>query len=159
MERLTQRIVVAHQALDSLREVVAGTAATRVERDAAIQRFEYTLEAVWRASQRYLGSIEGLTVASPKGTIRFCREVGMLSDDQAIFAIKMVDDRNLTARYWSSLVGGAAAGPAKLDHHRPLTPITSGLLSELMDVFHGMSGSWGPGLALWRRSSIRTRNG
>lgn len=77
-------------------------APSRVERDAAIQRFEYTFEAGWRAAQRYLLVIEGLTVGSPKGCVRASREV--VSDEQAIVALEMVDDRNLTVHTYNEAV-------------------------------------------------------
>ncbi|WP_197412037.1 HI0074 family nucleotidyltransferase substrate-binding subunit [Gracilibacillus massiliensis] len=65
-------------------------------RDAAIQRFEFTFEASWKAAKQYLFDIEGLDIGSPKGVIRSSREVGLLSDDETILALKMVDHRNLT---------------------------------------------------------------
>jgi hypothetical protein len=46
MERLKERFEVARKALVRLEELVAIAKPTAVERDAAIQRFEYTFEAV-----------------------------------------------------------------------------------------------------------------
>jgi hypothetical protein len=96
MERLRERLEIARQALASLREVLHRPAASRIERDAAIQRFEYTVEAAWRAAQRYLDVIEGLSAGSPKAAVRLCREAGALTDEQAVVALEMMDDRNLT---------------------------------------------------------------
>ena len=50
MERLTRRLHDAESALARLGEVLAIEAPTDVERDAAIQRFEFTFEAVWKAA-------------------------------------------------------------------------------------------------------------
>ena len=58
-------------------------------------RFAYTFEAVWKAAQRYLIEREGLDVGSPKQSVRACRQVGLLTDDQAQAALRMADDRNL----------------------------------------------------------------
>jgi hypothetical protein len=59
VERLTERLAVARRALGTLQEVLNLQHPSRVERDAAIQRFEYTCEAVWKAAQRYLQEVEG----------------------------------------------------------------------------------------------------
>ena len=50
MDRLTERIQVARRALATLQELTPITSPTTVERDAAIQRFEYSTEA-WRRVQ------------------------------------------------------------------------------------------------------------
>lgn len=67
-----------------------------VERDAAIQRFEYAFEATWKAAQLYLLQLEGLSVGSPKGAIRASLEAGLLGDADSAAALQMADDRNLT---------------------------------------------------------------
>lgn len=45
--------------------------------------------------------IEGIDTASPKGVVRSCREVGLLDDSEAIMALKMADDRNLTVHTYN----------------------------------------------------------
>ncbi len=67
MERLKQRVVNARKALKTLTELLGLRSLTVVERDAAIQRFEYTFEAVWKAGKAFLREIEGLEIGSPKG--------------------------------------------------------------------------------------------
>jgi len=52
VERLTQRVATAREALSTLDELAHKPERSKVERDAAIQRFEYTFEAVWKAVQR-----------------------------------------------------------------------------------------------------------
>ena len=104
MDRLKQRLAVARKAVASLRELLEKPVATRVERDAAIQRFEYSVEAVWRLAQRYLSEVEGLDVASPKGAIRLCREEALLTDHQASAALGMIDDRNLTVHTYNEQI-------------------------------------------------------
>ncbi len=101
MERLRQRLAVAKQAAASFAEALQKPAATRIERDAAIQRFEYTVEALWRVAQRYLEIIEGLSAGSPKGAIRMCRETGLLDEEQTTMALEMIDDRNLTVHTYN----------------------------------------------------------
>ncbi len=104
MERLKERLAIARRALSTLQELVRLEHPSPVERDAAIQRFEYTCEAVWKAAQRYLLEVEGISAGSPKGSIRACRDVGLLSDDQATIGLEMIDDRNLTVHTYNEAV-------------------------------------------------------
>ncbi len=101
MDRLRDRIATAERALRSLEELAGLAAPTKVERDAAIQRFEYTFEACWKTAQRYLLVIEGIDSGSPKETIRRSRAVGVLSDEGAVRALEMADDRNLTVHTYN----------------------------------------------------------
>lgn len=39
---------------------------------------------------------EGIDAASPKKVIRYCRELGILDEEQTVQALQMADDRNLT---------------------------------------------------------------
>jgi hypothetical protein len=67
MERTGERLALARRALGTLEELVGAPPASLLVRDAAIQRFEYTFEATWKAAQIYLREVEGLEVGSPKG--------------------------------------------------------------------------------------------
>lgn len=104
MERLKERLAVARRALATLEELVAIKVPSKVERDAAIQRFEYTFEAIWRTAGRFLFLVEGISAASPKGIVRSCREAGMLTEEQTVTALEMVDDRNRTVHTYNERV-------------------------------------------------------
>lgn len=118
MDRLAQRLATAHKALATLVELPLGQSADPVVRDAAIQRFEYTLEAMWKAAQLYLRQHEGLERASPKGVVRACFELELLSEEEARSAMQMVDDRNLSAHtYNEELAQGIFS---RLAHHAVL---------------------------------------
>ena len=103
MERLTRRIQLARRALATLQELTAITAPTLVERDAAIQRFEYSTEACWKAAQSVLSIQFGLEIASPKSVIRACAQNALLSESDARLAMDLVDDRNLTAHTYNEI--------------------------------------------------------
>lgn len=107
MERLKERITVANRALETLKELALIAKPTKTERDAAIQRFEYTFEACWKAAQRYLQEVEGLTTGSPKGCIRASRETELLSTKEAILGLKMTDDRNLTVHTYDESIANS----------------------------------------------------
>jgi nucleotidyltransferase substrate binding protein (TIGR01987 family) len=104
MGRLSERLVVARQALATLRELPLDGTPPRVERDAAIQRFEYTLEALWKGAQSFLREHEGLDVASPKAAVRAAHQTGLLSAEEARIALAMVDDRNRTVHMYREAV-------------------------------------------------------
>lgn len=70
VERLTQRLRDAEAALARFGEVLAIERPTDVVRDAAIKRFDFTFEAMWRAAQRYLADREQIEAASPGAVIR-----------------------------------------------------------------------------------------
>lgn len=101
MDRSKERIAAARKALSAFEEVMQIEQPTSIERDAAIQRFEFTFEASWKAAKETLFKREGIDVGSPKGVIRSCREVGILSDEQTITALQMVDDRNLSVHTYN----------------------------------------------------------
>ena len=101
MERLTERLAVASRALERLQQITELPQIGEIERDAVIQRFEFTFEAVWKAAQFHLLTVEGLDVASPKAAMRACREVGLLDEQEAMQALRMADDRNLTVHTYN----------------------------------------------------------
>lgn len=106
MERLRERIEAASRAYRTFKEVIVDQA-TIVERDAAIKRFEYTVETTWKACQRYLEVVHGQTSGSPKTCIRMAREVGLLTDREAAEALSIVDDRNLTSHAYNEALADA----------------------------------------------------
>ena len=108
-------MTVAARAIATLREVALLPDPTRIERDAAIQRFEYSFEATWKAGQRYLQVIEGTAVGSPKAAIRASRESGLLDATATEQALGMADDRNLTAHTYNEAIAVAIA--ARLPRH------------------------------------------
>lgn len=101
MERLRERLAVAARANSRLQEAVQLPNPSDLVRDAIIQRFEFTFEAVWKAAQAYLRTVEGIDLASPKSVIRACREIGLLDETEAMLALKMADDRNLTVHTYN----------------------------------------------------------
>jgi nucleotidyltransferase substrate binding protein (TIGR01987 family) len=100
MARTEQRIATALQALATLDEL-AREPETKIVRDASIQRFEYTFEAVWKAAQAVLQERYGVELAAPKPVIRACFENGLLSESDTRQALAMVDHRNLTSHTYN----------------------------------------------------------
>jgi len=111
MERLNprvhQRLQMARRALATLQELTPITSPTSVERDAAIQRFEYSTEACWKAAQSMLSMHFGLELASPKSVIRASAQNGLLTEAAARLAMDLVDDRNLTSHTYNEALAQA----------------------------------------------------
>ncbi len=80
---------------------------SKIERDAAIQRFEYTCEAMWKAGQAYLRQHEGLEQGSPKGVIRTLAQLVKLTESEAHLGMAMIDDRNLTVHTYSEALANS----------------------------------------------------
>nr|WP_297934983.1 HI0074 family nucleotidyltransferase substrate-binding subunit [uncultured Lachnoclostridium sp.] len=100
MERITERYELTVRALAKFHELASRQNLTEIERDALMQRFEFTFELTWKCAKEYLYIQEGIDAASPKKVIRSCREVGVLSDEETEQALKMADDRNLTTHIY-----------------------------------------------------------
>jgi nucleotidyltransferase substrate binding protein (TIGR01987 family) len=100
VDELKRRLALARKALATLQEAL-GEPKTAIVRDAAIQRFEYSFEAVWKSAQRFLREREGVEAASPKSVIRASFAAGVLDESSSRRALSMVDDRNLTVHTYN----------------------------------------------------------
>lgn len=96
MEKLTIARQTAARAQMTLIEVLKESP-TPIVRDAAIQRFEYTFEAVWKLLKVFLLEHHGIDIGSPKSSFREALKVAMLTPEQVEQALLMTQDRNLTS--------------------------------------------------------------
>lgn len=110
MDRLTQRLADARRAWQTLSDALSVDEPSTLERDGGIQRFEYTFEAVWKAAQTFLDVHEGLTARSPKSCIRLLGQAGLLDDAEAVAALGMADDRNLTVHTYVETLAATIFG-------------------------------------------------
>lgn len=94
---MRERFVTAARALSKLHEGVVKETLSEIERDGLVQRFEFCFEIMWKCGKDYLREVEGLEAASPKAVMRMLRDVQIFSDEETVFALEMVDARNLTA--------------------------------------------------------------
>ena len=101
MDRLNWRSQQAARALASFKQLAFIESPNAIERDAAIQRFEYTTEACWKAAQAALLEHFGVEAASPKAVIRAAAQNGLLSEPDARAAMGLIDDRNLTSHTYN----------------------------------------------------------
>jgi len=96
MDKLTRARDTATRALATLEQILTESPSTIV-RDAAIQRFEYTFEAVWKLLKAYLLERQGVDAGAPKACFREALKAGILTPEQVEQALVMTDDRNLTS--------------------------------------------------------------
>lgn len=115
MARTQERLAVARKALGTLQALPLTETVSDVVRDAAIQRFEYTFEAAWKAAQQYLLDIEGLEAVSPRSAIRASFQVKILDEEATRRALMMVDDRNLSVHTYNEALAEAIF--TRLDEH------------------------------------------
>jgi nucleotidyltransferase substrate binding protein (TIGR01987 family) len=112
MERITLRYNDTRKALDTLREIV-NEPYTIIVRDAAIQRFEYTFEALWKFLKEYLQEKEGIVCSSPKACFREIFTVGLVTEEEAVRFLQMTDDRNMTSHTYKEEVARMIYGKLK----------------------------------------------
>ncbi|KHD05247.1 nucleotidyltransferase [Candidatus Thiomargarita nelsonii] len=132
MERLKKRLEVAKKALMTLQEL-ENKPESKMRRDATIQRFEYSFEAMWKAAKQYLNDIEGLDLGSPKGVIRGCFQVGLLTQAQTRLALAMTDDRNLTSHTYNESLADNIFSKIK-DYHTLMSECLNLLETNILSL-------------------------
>jgi nucleotidyltransferase substrate binding protein (TIGR01987 family) len=70
-------------------------------RDAAIQRFEFTVELAWKAVQRFLRE-QKIVCRSPKECLKEAFKFGLIADDPRW--LEMLEDRNLIVHTYNEEV-------------------------------------------------------
>ncbi len=103
--KLKMKVRVAKRALDTLKEIMDEPYSVII-RDAAIQRFEYTFEAVWNLIKEYLVEREGVVCNSPKSCFREAFKMNIINEDESVKALYMTDDRNMTTHTYHEDVAG-----------------------------------------------------
>lgn len=108
MARIKERVAEASAALATLDELATRDDLTLVERDGAILRLVYTVEAIWKAAALLLEE-EGIPVGSPRAAIRESRQVGWINDGDAEALLDLAKERNLIVHMYRQAIGEAIA--------------------------------------------------
>lgn len=103
MERLDLKYKDASRALNTLKEIL-NQPFSIIVRDAAIQRFEYTFEALWKFLKEYLKEREGVISNSPKSCFREAFSLGFLTEEETVKFLEMTDRRNDTSHTYKEEV-------------------------------------------------------
>jgi len=96
VERLKLKYGDAANALETFVDILKEPYSVIV-RDASIQRFEYTFEAVWKMLKELLKEDAGIIINSPKEVFREIFSIGIVNEDEAGKCLEMCDRRNDTA--------------------------------------------------------------
>ncbi|HLD17904.1 MAG TPA: nucleotidyltransferase substrate binding protein [Patescibacteria group bacterium] len=88
------------EALNRLKEAL-GREKDDLIRDAAIQRFEFTVELAWKSMQKRLQE-EQILCRSPKECLREAFAFGLIEDDPGW--IRAMEDRNLTSHTYDQKI-------------------------------------------------------
>ena len=72
-------------------------------RDSMIKRFEYSFDTIWKYLKQYLESVCSiqLQIKGSRSIFRECLKVGLLTEQEVVLALKMIDDRNLTVHTYN----------------------------------------------------------
>jgi uncharacterized protein YutE (UPF0331/DUF86 family) len=108
LARVDERLTEAAAALSTLDELVVRDDLNLAERDGAILRLVYTVEAIWKAAAALLEN-EGIAIGSPRGAIVESRQVGWISDGDAEALLKLAKERNLTVHMYRREIGNTVA--------------------------------------------------
>jgi len=104
---MTDRLKLRHEdaikALETLQSILKENFSVMV-RDATIQRFEYTFEALWKFLKHYLKEKEGVVANTPKSVFRELGSLGILVEDQVVQCLEMTDRRNDTVHTYKEEV-------------------------------------------------------
>ncbi len=71
---------------------------TELERDGAIQRFEFTYELAWKTLKRIL-SFKGIDINNPRDVFRESAKAGLIDDPKVWF--EFIKKRNLTTHTYN----------------------------------------------------------
>jgi nucleotidyltransferase substrate binding protein (TIGR01987 family) len=126
LDKLTALSADARRALPTLRAILDEEFSVIV-RDAAIQRFEYTFEVVWKLTREHIKVDEGVVSNSPKSCFRSAFQAGLLNEEETVLALEMTDDRNRTVHTYHE--GVATAIFARLPAYLTLMSNLAGRLA------------------------------
>lgn len=111
-------------ALERLSEVLAEPESA-ITRDAAIKRFEFTFELLWKSLQRFFRG-QGIACNSPKGCLKEAFAFGLIENNP--LWLRMIDDRNLTVHTYNE-----ALAIEIYQHLKDYMPLSNQVLQALKD--------------------------
>lgn len=104
MSRAAEKTAQLQRAVSRLKEAIAEYEQTHSQavRDGAIQRFEFSAELAWKATQDYLEEQGYLDVHSPKAVMRKAYLEGLITDEQGW--LSLLDARNKTSHLYDDIL-------------------------------------------------------
>jgi len=108
-EKLAAQIQQLTKAVSRLEETL-NLKPTQVNKDATIQRFEFTFELTWKALQSFAYE-KGIFVVSPKDSIRTAAQLGLIEDVEMWF--DFLDARNASSHVYDEKMASLVYKQAK----------------------------------------------
>jgi nucleotidyltransferase substrate binding protein (TIGR01987 family) len=128
-ERFAERQAAVSNAAARLLEV-ASQRETDIVRDAAIQRFEFTFELVWKTLQLYLEH-QGLDCIGPRPVLKKAFGAGLIAaSDEADVWLQMLEDRNLTSHAYDEMLARQIYGRIVGDY----TPLLARMADQIQTL-------------------------
>ena len=93
---MKEKIENFKKALSRLEEAVA-VAQDELDKDGVLQRFEFTVEMLWKALRATL-LYEGIECKSPRNCVKEAFKVGLIGDDEIV--LDMIMDRKLSSHIY-----------------------------------------------------------
>ncbi|MEA1875786.1 MAG: HI0074 family nucleotidyltransferase substrate-binding subunit [Bacteroidota bacterium] len=98
MEKYTRNFEKLNKARSQFEKIMEEIE-TDIIRDAAIQRFEFTYELLWKTLKAFLEEYHGIRVHSPRQAFKEAYSLELI-DDEELF-LDMLESRNLLAHTYS----------------------------------------------------------
>lgn len=74
---------------------------SKLSRDSAIKRFEFSYELAWKTAKLFLRQIHGLEISSPGECFKELRRQKLLNEAETETALAMIIDRNLAVHTYN----------------------------------------------------------
>jgi nucleotidyltransferase substrate binding protein (TIGR01987 family) len=113
-------------AITKLNEAVS--AKSELEKDGAIQRFEFTFELLWKTIKIVL-RLKGIDVKTPKDSLKEAFKLGWLSDEKTF--LDMLEDRNKTSHIYDKNEAEVIFGRIKSNYASAIVKVSSILKSSV----------------------------
>lgn len=127
-DKLNHRYEQLGKAIEKLGEIVGDMHDDR-DRDAMIQRFEFTIELYWKSLKVMLEK-EKIDARSPAQVFKEAYGLGWLGDDQKIWS-DMLEDRNLSSHTYNEDLAKEIA--ARIETYYPYLDETYKSLKQHLD--------------------------
>lgn len=109
MEALKNRYIILKKCFDTFSNALSLYAKPKPQeehilfRDGVIQRFEYTIDTLWKFLRDYVEAIHGIpfTFVSPREILRVALQTNTITEPEFELLSKMIKDRNLTSHTYN----------------------------------------------------------
>lgn len=117
------------RALEKLKEVL-GFELTEVNRDATIQRFEFTYELAWNVLKKYLQKI-GVDCLNPRDCFKAAFQQKLIGENSEAVWLDMIKDRNLTSHIYDEATAQKIYDKIKRSYYKALESLRAKLREKM----------------------------